>query len=57
MLVQEDEEVVTHAMWTRTVQIVDSGVSFCVEGFKNMKETYFHPEMVLDKVAAHKHTT
>lgn len=49
VLVDENEAVVDYALRNRDVKVVESGISFGVPGFTNMRQYRFHPDLAKSK--------
>lgn len=49
VLVEENEAVVDYALNNRQVKVVETGISFGMSGFTNMKSKRFHPDIALSK--------
>lgn len=49
VLIEENEAVVDYALNNRHVKVVETGISFGMSGFTNMKAKRFHPDVALCK--------
>lgn len=49
VLIQENEAVINYALQNRDVKVVDSGISFGMNGFTNMRQHRFHQDIAKAK--------
>lgn len=49
VLIEENEAVIDYALNNRHVKVVETGISFGMSGFTNMKAKRFHPDVALCK--------